>query len=147
MSKAAFNRERKELLHAVSEMDGVFYLAPVSDEKIKQAEMELQLKFADEYVYYAQNYGVIIGDGISLTGITDLEPYSVVNKTLMAREDNHYLPHGMYVVDYFEDLKMYILQDRYGAIYSMYRFEQRFMQINANLREYLQDNYYPAVSD
>ena len=138
---AAFNRNKKELLLAVSKMSDVFYIKPVNLEAIKEAEMELQLKFADEYVYYARSYGVVIGTGISLTGITDAEAFNVVNATKKARATNHYLPHGMYVVDILEDCNMYILQDRYGVIYSMYRFEQHFMKINNSLCEYISENY------
>ncbi len=142
----AFNRKKKELLFAVSKMDDVFHVIPTTVEAIKSAEMELQLKFADEYVYYAKSYGVVIGTGITLTGVTDFQDLNVVNATKAARATNHYLPHGMYVVDNLEDCHMYILQDRYGAIYSMYKFEQHFIKINNSLCEYIEENY-PVIGE
>mgnify|MGYP002520733795 CR=1 FL=1 len=88
-----------------------------SDDQIEQAEKELGLKFAPEYIRYVKRFGVFSASSIELTGITDIDRLNVVSATKRERKLNSKIPNDMYVIENLAIDGFVVLQDAFGIIY------------------------------
>ena len=88
-------------------------------EQIIEAEKELGVSFADDYIKYVEKYGVISARGIELTGVTTHERLSVVSVTKKERNMNSNIPANMYVIENIAIDGIIALQDETGKVYTI----------------------------
>lgn len=97
--------------------DGVVTYSPATRESINQAEKELQLSFAKDYVEYVMAFGIAIFDGHEFTGICDGKRLDVVRNTKEQRGLNSFVPMDWYVIECLDIDGIIIWQDKTGKIY------------------------------
>ena len=136
---------KKEFIAVVNNM-GATYAKPASRTDIERAEQILNLKFADDYEFYVENFGVLAGVGISITGITKALSLDVITITTNFKKINGKIPSELYVVDIHPDGK-YILQNKNGDIYSAYVEDNTAVHEYNSLIEYLKNTYCPTMEE
>lgn len=109
----------KDIIQIISNLEDVRFLKPASMEEILEAEKELGVRFADDYIKYVEKYGAISARGIELTGVTTHERLSVVAVTKKERELNLNIPANMYVIENIAIDGVIALQDETGKIYTI----------------------------
>lgn len=92
-------------------------LAPATQIEISDAEIQLCLRFADEYRTYLAEFGAVLADGVELTGIAKSKRRHVVSVTKQEWEINPNVPHNMYVIENVAIDGIVIWQDSNGWIY------------------------------
>ena len=97
---------------------GFVSLGGVSEEKIKEAEIALNLRFSDEYRNYLLEIGTCSFLGHELTGICGSPRLNVVDVTQAEIAKNPQLIPGMYVIEQLEIDGALIWQNQSGEIYS-----------------------------
>ncbi len=107
------------IIDLIKNLKNVVYLGKVNYEEIENAEKTLNLKFSDEYKLYVSEFGVISAVGIELTGIISSPRLSVIEVTKREKECNENIPDNMYVIENTTLEGLIILQDQFGAIYSI----------------------------
>ena len=73
--------------------------SPASLDLIRQAEKDLKVLFAKDYVEYVSSFGIAVFDGHELTGICDKKRLDVVRNTREERELNPFVPDDWYVLE------------------------------------------------
>lgn len=91
--------------------------SPASLDLIRQAEKDLNVLFAKDYVEYVSSFGIAVFDGHELTGICDKKRLDVVRNTKEERELNPFVPDDWYVVENAGIDGIIIWQDKMGRIY------------------------------
>jgi hypothetical protein len=116
----------------------VIYHKGVDSDHIKQAERELSLKFADDYIEYLSKYGQITFRGHEMTGLVSAKRINVVECTKFERESKDNFPSNMYIIEdtHFEGL--IITQDSNGKVYELYQNGKRVL-IHDSLSEYIKE--------
>lgn len=109
----------KDIIQVISNLENLRSLTPASMEEITEAEKDLSVKFADDYIQYVEKYGVIRARGFELTGVTVHERLSVVSVTRKAREMEPNLPANMYVIENVAIDGILALQDETGKVYAI----------------------------
>lgn len=104
------------ILDTLERLENVQCATPSSDKQIKNAEAELKVKFAAEYIRYLKLYGQLTATGTAITGITEDDTLNVVSVTKKAKRTS-LIPKGMYVIENGAIDNMPILQDGNGMIY------------------------------
>lgn len=92
-------------------------LKEASITEITDAELQLRLRFSDEYKKYLSTFGAIMADGIELTGIAKSEHRHVVSVTQQEWKLNANVPHTMYVIENTGIDGVIIWQDNHGIVY------------------------------
>lgn len=92
-------------------------LRPATEVQITDAELQLRVRFADEYKEYLKVFGAIMANGIELTGIAKAEYRNVVSITKQERELNSKVPNTMYVIENTGADGIIIWQDSLGNVY------------------------------
>lgn len=92
---------------------------PASSSDIKEAEKELNLKFAPEFVSYLSAYGTATFDSNELMGIGKGKHNSVVEMTKDVRESFSGLGDSFYVILSLGIDGVFILQDSTGKVYQI----------------------------
>ena len=92
-------------------------LSGASPESIKQAEDELNLKFANEYREYLFAFGVVSAGGHEFTGISTASRLDVVRNTISERENNPKVPANLYVVEKANIDDIIVWQSDTGMVY------------------------------
>lgn len=111
-------------------------LKAASSTEITDAELQLRIKFSEEYKTYLSSFGAILADGIELTGISKSAHRNVVSVTKQEWSLNSSVPHTMYVVEATGVDGIIIWQNSCGLIYqSMPNTEPK--QIASSLNEYI----------
>lgn len=87
-----------------------------SDERINEAEKQLNLAFSDEYREYLKAYGLASANGHEFTGICDSPRLDVVSVTKKARSEFSSIPDGFYVVEKAGIDGIMIWQEKTGTI-------------------------------
>lgn len=105
------------LVDMINQNENAFTFAPMSQDRIRQAEKELNVTFSKEYVDYLAQFGVSIFGGHELTGLCDGKRLDVVRITQEQKKRNNYLPDDWYVVEYLDIDNVVIWQDHDGMIY------------------------------
>lgn len=105
------------------------------DEQIIEAQKELNVKFAEEYVTYLKTYGAISFYGTEITGLNVDEYINVINVTLQEREADKEFPLGCIVIENTGFEGLLILQSEDGSIYDWNKGKRE--KIFNSLNEYI----------
>lgn len=89
----------------------------VSDDKLKEAERELSLRFSEEYIKYVLELGFAVYEDHELTGICKAKRLNVVDVTKTEREITPDIPDDWYVVEQLNIEGIVIWQSTTGEIY------------------------------
>lgn len=106
-----------EIIKTISCLPDLLPLKAATETQISEAQIQLCLRFADEYKEYLASYGAILADGIELTGIAKSEHRNVVFVTKKKWQLNSNVPHTLYVVEDTTVDGVVIWQDGQGTIY------------------------------
>lgn len=109
----------KDIIQTISNLENMRSIKPTPTEQIIEAEKELGVNFADDYIKYVKKYGAISAKGIELTGITTHERLSVVSITKKERNMNPNIPINMYVIENIAIDGLIALQDKTGKVYTV----------------------------
>lgn len=107
----------KKIIDLINSLPEMLPLKPATEVQITDAELQLRVRFADEYKEYLKAFGAIIADGIELTGIAKSEYRNVVFLTKKERELNSKVPNTMYVIENTCVDGIIIWQDTAGIVY------------------------------
>ena len=88
-----------KIVELINSLPDMLPLKPATEVQITDAELQLRVRFADEYKEYLVAFGAIMADGIELTGIAKSEHRNVVSLTKKERELNPKVPNTMYVIE------------------------------------------------
>lgn len=117
---------------------GFIHGTGASDEKIKSAEEELQVCFAQDYKEYLRKYGVVAFDSRELTGITDIARINVVTVTNSNRQFMPEISKEWYVIEELNIDGVVIWQDQQGRIFQTIPSSEA-IQIFDSLEDYLSE--------
>lgn len=106
-----------DVVQLIQEKADLIMYKPVSFQLICEAEKDLQVRFANDYIAYVSAFGIAIFDGHELTGICDKKRLDVVRNTKEERELNPFVPKNWYVLENVGIDGIIIWQDETGAIY------------------------------
>lgn len=109
----------KDIIQTINNLENMRFIKPASIEQIIEAEKELGVNFADDYIKYVKKYGVISAKGIELTGVTSYKRLSVVFITKKERNINPNIPANMYVIENIAIDGIIALQDETGKVYTV----------------------------
>ncbi len=127
----------KDIIQTINNLENMRFIKPASIEKIIEAEKELGVNFADDYIKYVKKYGVISAKGIELTGVTNYKRLSVVFITKKERNINPNIPANMYVIENIAIDGIIALQDETGKVYTVTPNETPKLSYNS-LSEYIE---------
>ena len=105
------------IIQVIKNLPDLLQLKPASQSQILDAELQLNISFADEYKEYLACFGAIMADGIELSGIANAEHRNVIFLTKTEWELNNNIPHTMYVVENTCVDGIIVWQDSKGYIY------------------------------
>lgn len=105
------------IVDLINSLPDMLPLKPATEVQITDAELQLGVRFADEYKEYLKVFGAIIADGIELSGIAKSEHRSVAALTKKEWELNPKVPHTMYVIENTCVDGIVIWQDTTGVVY------------------------------
>lgn len=105
------------------------------EEDILEAEKELNISFAKDYVEYLSKYGQVSYDGHELTGIGFVERLNVVTMTLEERKHNQNI--NGYVIEKVGMDSIVIWQNEKGYVYQINQMNESKI-IASSLFEYIQ---------
>ncbi len=108
------------LVDMINQSENAFTFAPMSQERIHQAEKELNVAFSKEYADYLAQFGISIFNGHELTGLCNGKRLDVVRITQEQKKLNHYVSDDWYVVECLDIDNIVIWQDPDGAIYETF---------------------------
>ena len=111
----------------------------VSDEEINKAEEELGLVFASDYRAYLKEFGAIMYDGRSLTGISKSKQLDVVDVTKTQRQYNAEVPKNYYVIEELDVDGIVIWQSDKGEIYRT-SLNSGITKVGDSLTEFIMKN-------
>ena len=109
----------KDIIQTINNLENMRFIKPASIEQIIEAEKELGVNFADDYIKYVKKYGVISAKGIELTGVTNYKRLSIVFITKKERNINPNIPANMYVIENTAIDSLITLQDETGKVYTV----------------------------
>lgn len=125
-----------DIVKLIQSKTDIITYSPTSLDLIRQAEKELNVLFAKDYVDYVLAFGIAIFDGHELTGICDKKRLDVVRNTMEERELNPFVPDDWYVIENTGIDGIIVWQDKTGKIYqSMLNGQKEY--IANSLVEYL----------
>lgn len=124
------------IVDTIQALPNLLTLKAAPSTEITDAELQLRVKFSDEYKAYLSNFGAVIADNIELTGISKSEHRNVVPLTKQEWELNNNVPHSMYVIENTGIDGIIIWQDACGVIYQTLPNTQP-TQIANSLNEYI----------
>lgn len=128
------NEEIKKLIDKLPEM---CFFGSVEDAKIQDAEKELGVTFADDFVEYTKHYGAVASEGMEWLGVVNSKRLSVVDRTNSYRELYPSFPANMYIVEELGIDGAVVLQDSTGKIYYYYPYCNDVEFVSDNLCAYL----------
>lgn len=126
----------KSFVKLLKEQSDLYSLAPASEEAVKAAEEELDLKFAKEYKQYLLEFGLASADGHEFTGFAKSKRLNVVEATKELRAKNENIPDGLYLVEALQIDGILIWQSSDGDVYQTVRNGEP-EKIADSLSEYL----------
>ena len=127
----------KDIIQTINNLENMRFIKPAPVEQIIEAEKELGVNFADDYIKYVKKYGVISAKGIELTGVTNYKRLSVVFITKKERNINPNIPANMYVIENIAIDGLIALQDETGKVYTVTPNETPKLSYNS-LSEYIE---------
>lgn len=133
------NEEIKKLIDKLPEM---CFIGSVKDTKIKDAEKELGVTFANDFVEYTKHYGAVASEGMEWLGVVNSERLSVVDRTKSYRDLYPCFPTNMYIVEELGIDGAVVLQDSTGKIYYYYPYCNEVVFVSDSLCAYLKLKQY-----
>ena len=124
-----------ETIRSLPKMEG---FKPASQTEISDAEIQLCLRFADEYKKYLAEFGEVSARGLELTGIISADYINVVVATKEKWGMYPNVPHNLYVVEDTTIDGIVIWQDANGIIYKTTPHSEP-LKIADSLNEYLKN--------
>lgn len=124
------------IVDLVKSLPDALPLQPATEAQIKDAELQLRVRFSDEYRTYLMTFGAIMADGLELTGITKAEYRNVVSLTKKERDLNSKVPHTMYVIENACVDGIIVWQDSTGTVYQAMP-DQEPKKIASSMCEYI----------
>ena len=106
-----------EIIKTLKKLPDLLPLKSATMTEISDAEIQLRLRFANDYKEYLNEFGAIMANGIELTGIAKSENRNVIFVTKQEWELNPQVPQNMYVMENVGIDGIIIWQDSDGAIY------------------------------
>ncbi len=131
-----------DIIAVIEKLEGLKHLPVLTEREISDAESELGVKFAAEFVEYTLRFGAISAHGIELTGVVSSPRLNVVKVTLSERALNPEIPDDMYVIENTGVDGVIMLQDSDGKIYESApnsKPVKKFSSLSEYLREYLRE--------
>ena len=128
-----------KLLYRIQQSEGFAAIGPVDDSKISEAEMKLNLSFAEDYKEYVQTFGAATFSARELTGICSGGPQDVVLATKRAREFFPKFPTDAYVIEEMLIDHVMMIQNGEGSIFC-YGPHDSGEEVASGLTEYLFSN-------
>lgn len=108
--------DKNILYNLIKGLPSLYYTGGINEKNIFDAEKELSLNFAKDYIFYLTEFGQIEANGIELTGLSQKVTTSVINTTKTLRGISS-VPLYMYVIEDLGIDDIYYLQDKDGIIY------------------------------
>ena len=127
-----------KIVELINSLPDMLPLKPATKVQITDAELQLRVRFSDEYKEYLAAFGAIMADGIELTGISKSEHRNVVSLTKKERELNPKVPNTMYVIENTCVDGIIIWQDTAGFVYQTMPTSAP-KKIASSLRKYILD--------
>lgn len=125
-----------DIISLINSLPDLLPLKPATEKQVADAELQISVKFSDEYKEYLYAFGAIMADGIELTGIAKADHRNVVTLTEKERELNPKVPHTMYVIANTGIDGIIIWQNADGFIYQT-KPNAEPKQIATSLAEYI----------
>lgn len=129
-----------DIIKVINSKDGVIHGKETNENEIKQAELELGLRFADDYRNYIKQFGCMVIGSREITGISSQENYNVVSITKAQRNYNKNLPENSYVIEQLNIDGIIIWQSSNGEVFQTSP-NTAPMKIADSLVEYIQSLY------
>lgn len=107
-----------KLIHHIEHLSGLHFTGGVTSEEISDAEIALNLTFAEDYKLYLSKFGQIEADGVELSGISNKRLTSVV---LLTQNERKLLaiPPKHYVIESIGVDGLIYTQDATGAVFQL----------------------------
>lgn len=109
-----------------------------AEKEIIEAEEELGLSFSKEFISYTKEFGCASADGHVFLGVVRHKRLSVVEQTILAREEIPALPLSFYAVEISGDDGIVVFQDKDGKVYGA-SAQHKITKLADSLEEYLLD--------
>lgn len=126
-----------DIINVINSKDGVIHGKETNENEIKQAELELGLRFADDYRNYIKQFGCMVIGSREITGISSQENYNVVSTTKAQRNYNKNIPENSYVIEQLNIDGIIIWQSSNGEVFQTSP-NTAPMKIADSLVEYIQ---------
>ena len=107
----------KDVVDILKNKNGFDSFGKANNDEIKEAEKDLNLKFAEEFKKYLIQFGVAEIEGHEFTGIFNSKRLNVVDVTKRTKDKNCYINDDMYVIEELNIDNIVILQDSKGTIF------------------------------
>lgn len=106
-----------KIVDLINSLPDMLALSPATEVQITDAELQLRVRFAEEYKEYLAAFGAIMAEGIELTGIAKAEHRNVVSITKKERKLNPKVPNTLYVIENTCVDGIIMWQDTTGVVY------------------------------
>ena len=126
-----------DIIKVINSKDGVIHGKETNENEIKQAELELGLRFADDYRNYIKQFGCMVIGSREITGISSQKNYNVVSTTKAQRNYNKNIPENSYVIEQLNIDGIIIWQSSNGEVFQTSP-NTAPMKIADSLVEYIQ---------
>lgn len=126
----------KNIIHEIEKMNFFHARKPVEDKQIQKAEVDLNIKFNNEYKSCIKSFGAFSIDGHEITGICSSDRLNVVNVTKKERCINKKIPENLYVIECLDIDHIVIWQSESGKVYQS-MLNGKYEKIADSLIEYL----------
>lgn len=126
-----------DIIKVINSKDSVIHGKETNENEIKQAELELGLRFADDYRNYIKQFGCMVIGSREITGISSQENYNVVSTTKAQRNYNKNIPENSYVIEQLNIDGIIIWQSSNGEVFQTSP-NTAPMKIADSLVEYIQ---------
>lgn len=124
------------LIDRMKEEEGLLTMRPATKEQILNAEKQLELHFAKDYIAYLESFGAASFADHELTGICLSERLNVVDATMRARKRYPKMPLSYYVVEELNIDHVIVVQDSQAMIYE-YGPRDKAKELFNSFEEYL----------
>ena len=126
-----------DIINVINSKNGVIHGKETNENEIKQAELELGLRFADDYRNYIKQFGCMVIGSREITGISSQENYNVVSTTKAQRNYKKSVPENSYVIEQLNIDGIIIWQSSNGEVFQTSP-NTAPMKIADSLVEYIQ---------
>lgn len=126
------------IIEVIEKLPDLIILKPVGTKAVENIEIELALRFAEEYKEYLRKFGAVMADNVELTGAAKSKSRNVVSVTKREWGANPLIQHTMYVVENVGIDGIIIWQDASGSIYQS-RPNHPADKIADSLADYLEE--------